>query len=78
MHTKRIVASACLRCAVPLQIFVRPKHTKLFVAEASCRSDLQARVSRLAMVKKKKVGQIALWAIENFAVKHLPVARGYT
>ena len=54
MHTKRIVASACLRCAVPPQIFVRPKHTKLFVAEASCRSDLQARVSRLAMVKKKK------------------------
>lgn len=77
MHTKRIVASACLRCAVPQQIFVRRKHTKLFVAEASCRSDLQARVSRLAMVKKK-VGQIALWAIENFAVKHLPVARGYT
>ena len=28
--------------------------------------------------KKKKLVKLHFWAIENFAVKHLPVARGYS
>lgn len=51
--------------------------------EVVCRrSQLSQRLTSTrvptSLGKKKKVGQIALWAIENFAVKHLPVARGYT
>ena len=52
--------------------------------EVVCRrSQLSQRLTRTRVPtshgkKKKKVGQIALWAIENFAEKHLPVARGYT
>ena len=53
MHPKRIIASACPRCAGTVANFRSTKTHEVVCRRSSCRSDLQARVSRLAIVKKK-------------------------